>query len=343
MGIIGEERPVRFAPALVSPLFPSLVSADADNGRMAQSRPGRMTAGPRREQLISVARSLFAREGYQTVSVEEIAAAAGVSKPIVYEHFGGKEGLYAVVVDREMQLLTRLLSDSMRDANDHPRHLTEKACLALLSYIDEHSEGFRILTRDSPITEPGSSFNSLLGDISTRVEYLLSATFRTHGIPVESAPFYAQMLIGMTVYTGQYWAAHHQVSKIELASDIVNLAWNGLSRMSPHPTLRFEGPDAARNRAEYERRKHALPSDDGQPERSGSQGAESHDAESTLSDSAPTSAVASPAPDNDPARRVERKIEKTRAKAAAKIQRLETKKQQKEEKAKGERAAAEQE
>ena len=65
-----------------------------------------MTSLQRREQLIEVGRSLFAAKGFEAVSVEEIAAHAKVSKPIVYEHFGGKEGLYAVIVDREMRALT---------------------------------------------------------------------------------------------------------------------------------------------------------------------------------------------------------------------------------------------
>ena len=58
-----------------------------------------MTGAERREQLIAVARALFADRGFEGTSVEEIAAQAEVSKPMVYEHFGGKEGLYAVVVD----------------------------------------------------------------------------------------------------------------------------------------------------------------------------------------------------------------------------------------------------
>ena len=68
-----------------------------------------MTSYQRREQLIAIGRSLFASKGFEAVSVEEIAASAKVSKPIVYEHFGGKEGLYAVVVDREMRALTDAL------------------------------------------------------------------------------------------------------------------------------------------------------------------------------------------------------------------------------------------
>ncbi|MGB4273104.1 MAG: helix-turn-helix domain-containing protein, partial [Propionicimonas sp.] len=71
-----------------------------------------MTRTERREQLIEVAQGLFAERGLEGTSVEEIAAHAGVSKPVVYEHFGGKEGLYAVVVDREV----RTLHDAIRTA-----------------------------------------------------------------------------------------------------------------------------------------------------------------------------------------------------------------------------------
>ncbi len=64
-----------------------------------------MTGRERREQLLDIGRAIFAEKGYEAVSVEEIAQRAGVSKPVVYEHFGGKEGLYAVVVDREITAL----------------------------------------------------------------------------------------------------------------------------------------------------------------------------------------------------------------------------------------------
>ena len=132
-----------------------------------------MTSYQRREQLIEIGRSLFASKGFEAVSVEEIAATAKVSKPIVYEHFGGKEGLYAVVVDREMRALTDTLINALSDPQAHPRQIVERTALALLTYVEENAEGFRVLTRDSPKTDPAGSFNSLLGDISIRVEDIL--------------------------------------------------------------------------------------------------------------------------------------------------------------------------
>lgn len=203
-----------------------------------------MTSLQRREQLIRIGRSLFASKGFEAVSVEEIAASAKVSKPIVYEHFGGKEGLYAVVVDREMRALTDALTEALSEPSGHPRQIVERTALALLTYIEENAEGFQVLVRDSPSTDPAGSFSSLLGDVSLKVEKLLAASFKQQKLPTKGVPYYAQMLVGMTVFTGQYWADQRKISKEQLAAHIVNLAWHGLSRLEAKPTLRFEGAKA---------------------------------------------------------------------------------------------------
>ena len=78
---------------------------DAHEKQKSPSARSRMTGKQRREQLIDVGRKLFADKGFEATTVEEISSKAGVSKPVVYEHFGGKEGLYAVVVDREIASL----------------------------------------------------------------------------------------------------------------------------------------------------------------------------------------------------------------------------------------------
>ncbi|HEY7489026.1 MAG TPA: helix-turn-helix domain-containing protein, partial [Streptosporangiaceae bacterium] len=67
-----------------------------------------MTGRQRREQLLEIGRHLFAERGFDGTTIEEIATRADVAKPVVYEHFGGKEGLYAVVVDREVQHLLNM-------------------------------------------------------------------------------------------------------------------------------------------------------------------------------------------------------------------------------------------
>jgi AcrR family transcriptional regulator len=126
----------------------------------------RMTGKERREQLLEIGRSLFAERGFDATSVEEIAAKAGVSKPVVYEHFGGKEGLYAVVVDREMRTLLDMVTSAL--TGGHPRELLEQAAFALLDYVENYSDGFRILVRDSPVAASTGNFASLISDIARR-------------------------------------------------------------------------------------------------------------------------------------------------------------------------------
>ena len=195
-----------------------------------------MTSAERREQLIDIARRLFAERGFDGASVEEIAARAEVSKPVVYEHFGGKEGLYAVVVDREV----RRLLDMMRGAltSGYPRELLEQAAFALLDYIEQSSDGFRILVRDSPLGSSSGSFVSIISDVATRVEHILAAEFKNRGFDAKAAPMYAQMLVGMVGTTGQWWLDARKPSKEVVAAHLVNLAWHGLSGLEKNPTLR---------------------------------------------------------------------------------------------------------
>src|SRR5512133_4059302 len=133
---------------------------------MAEPGRRRLTASARRAQLIDVGRAVFAKRGYDATSVEEIAEHAKISKPIVYEHFGGKEGLYAVVIDREMQRLLDVFTGALTAGS--PRELLEQAALALLTYVEQETDGFRILVRDSPVASTSGTFSSLLNDIASQ-------------------------------------------------------------------------------------------------------------------------------------------------------------------------------
>ncbi|GAA2521635.1 TetR/AcrR family transcriptional regulator [Rarobacter incanus] len=195
-----------------------------------------MTAKDRREQLLAVSRRLFAAKGFEGTSVEEIAAQSGVSKPIVYEHFGGKEGMYAVVVDREIQSLTGALSGAL-EAGGHPKALVERTALALLGYIEQNEDGFRILVRDSPVAQATGTFSSLIGDVATQVEHMLADQFRKRRLDAGTASIYAQMLVGMVALTGQYWLDNRELDKSVVAAHLVNLAWFGLSGMQRNPHL----------------------------------------------------------------------------------------------------------
>lgn len=199
-------------------------------------RATRMTGSQRREQLLTVSRGLFAEKGFEGTSVEEIASRAKVSKPVVYEHFGGKEGMYAVIVDREVQRLTGTLIGAL-DEGGHPRRVVERTALALLDYIEENTDGFRILVRDSPVAQATGTFSSLIGDVATQVEHILGEQFAKSGLKESYAPMYAQMLVGMIALTGQWWLETRSPKKQEVAAHLVNLAWNGLHGLERSPVI----------------------------------------------------------------------------------------------------------
>ncbi|MDF9813630.1 AcrR family transcriptional regulator [Streptomyces sp. SPB162] len=217
----------------------SSTSGEGPNGTTGtgarRARRVRMTGKERREQLLDIGRTLFAERGFEGTSVEEIAHKAGVSKPVVYEHFGGKEGLYAVVVDREMRRLLDMVTSAL--TGGHPRELLEQAAFALLDYIEQYTDGFRILVRDSPVAQSTGTFASLISDIATQVEDILGMEFKNRGFDAKLAPMYAQALVGMVALTGQWWLDAQRPDKAEVAAHLVNLSWNGLSGLEPRPRL----------------------------------------------------------------------------------------------------------
>ena len=202
-----------------------------------------MTGVQQRAQLIEVARGLFARRGLDGTTLAEIAAAAGVSKPVVHEHFGSKEALYAEVVDAEFNRLLAAVTEAL-SADAGPRILIERAAYALLDYIEHHTDGFRILARDVPPGQPEGTFATLLSRITGDVEHILATEFGDRGLSAGAGGMYAQMLVGMVAMTGQWWLAARTPDKATVAAHLVNLSWNGLAGLQRDPQLSPEPPPA---------------------------------------------------------------------------------------------------
>src|ERR1700678_4327859 len=112
------------------------------NAQSQRSGRKRMTGKERRQQLLDIGRRLFAERGFEGTSIEEVAAQAGVSKPVVYEHFGGKEGLYAVVVDREVERLLSMATTLLLEGGN-TREKFEAAAGQALQHTDDHAGRFR--------------------------------------------------------------------------------------------------------------------------------------------------------------------------------------------------------
>lgn len=198
-------------------------------------RRRRLSGTERRAQLIDVGRAVFAKRGYAATSVEEIAHKAKVSKPVVYEHFGGKEGLYAVVVDREMDYIVRRVVEAI--ATGSARERVERASLAFLTYVRDYPDGFAVLAQDSPISAANGRLTSLLSDLAERIGDLFTESFKAAGYDARSAPIYAHALVGMVTFVGSWWTRVRKPAIEDVAKHIGALAWMGLRHLPKQPRL----------------------------------------------------------------------------------------------------------
>ncbi len=199
-------------------------------------RSGRLTAAARRAQLVDVGRAVFAKRGYEAASVEEIADRAKVSKPIVYEHFGGKEGLYAVVVDREVEHIVTRIVEAVSAGS--PRQRLEQAVIAFLTYAKERPDGFAMLLRDAPLSKRGGEMPALMYDLADRIGGVFTEQFRKAGYDAKTAPIYAHALVGMVAFVGQWWTETRKPPPAErVASHVAALAWMGLRHLPRRPVL----------------------------------------------------------------------------------------------------------
>jgi AcrR family transcriptional regulator len=208
-----------------------------------ESPPKRLTATARRAQLIEVGKAVFAERGYEATSVEEIAERAKVSKPIVYEHFGGKEGLYAVIVDREMENVVRRIAGAIESGS--PRERLEGAALAFLTYVEEDPDGFAVLSREAPVSARGGEMWSLLNEVATRVGEVFASEFRKAGYDRKAAPIYAHALVGMVTFVGQWWTEARKPSVETVTKHLVALAWMGLRHLPKEPELQASKREVA--------------------------------------------------------------------------------------------------
>lgn len=195
----------------------------------------RMTRAQRREQLLDVGRAVFAQRGHAATTMEEIAEHAGVSKPVVYEHFGSKDGLYQAVVREEVDELAARMAAAV--STNVARVAGEQAALAFLTYIDEREDGFRVLVRDAPVGASTGGLATVMSVIAVRVEQLLRDTFADRGFDADAAPMYARMLVGAVAMVGEWWLDDGKRDRDRVVAHVVNLLWFGLRNLKPEPEL----------------------------------------------------------------------------------------------------------
>ncbi|MEZ5282027.1 MAG: TetR/AcrR family transcriptional regulator [Acidimicrobiales bacterium] len=187
----------------------------------------RMPAAERRRQLLDEAVHVFSEVGYHGASMNDIALAAGVTKPVIYQHFESKLELYLELLDDIARRLSSTISEAVGSARSGRDQIRE-GLLAYFSFVQEHRNEFRVLfgSRAQATGEFGSALRDAERSITESVGDLAEAS--------EAGPLprrTATAIVSMAEGACRHWLAHEpEVSAETLADDLADLLWNGISR-----------------------------------------------------------------------------------------------------------------
>jgi AcrR family transcriptional regulator len=194
----------------------------------------RLRAAERRAQLLGVARRLFARDGYRGASMESIAEAAGVTKPVLYQHFSSKRALYSALLANDLGRLTQELETAFSQAEDNEERL-RRGFGAYLDFVDRHEDAFRLLFTealglDADFQRQVTEFRRW---VAARVARIIAAEA---GLPPPRARALAAAIVGMAEGAAGWWLDERRpLEPRELADELAGLAWKGFARFPAGP------------------------------------------------------------------------------------------------------------
>jgi AcrR family transcriptional regulator len=183
----------------------------------------------RREQLVDATLAAVGKHG-AGVGMEEIAAAAGTSKTVVYRHFADRSELHVAVCSRVAEQLTRKLREAM-GSSDEPRQMVAAAVDTYLAFLEADPEVYRFVVTHSPAGDDGkdpiSSLSDLVGD---EVGGLVAGFLARAGQDTAPAAPWGHGVIGLVRAAADWWLrADRPMPRAQLATHLTDLAWAGLS------------------------------------------------------------------------------------------------------------------
>ncbi len=189
----------------------------------------RLPAAQRRRQLLDVALAAFSEGGFHGTSMDDVAAAAGVTKPVLYQHFGSKRALYVELLDDVGGQLMDVIAKAAAEAAG-PHRQVEAGFGAYFRFVEHHEPAFRLLFGG------GSKRDDDFADRVRLVEGAIAeliATFITAELPPAQTLTLAHGIVGMAESTCRHWlraraAGDATTSADEIADLLAELAWAGL-------------------------------------------------------------------------------------------------------------------
>jgi AcrR family transcriptional regulator len=201
--------------------------ADTTTGRKR-----RMRAPERREQLLEVARKVFGRRGYHTVTMDAVAREAGVTKPILYDHFPSKRELYLSLLEADLANLKERLGEALETSKGN-RERIRGSFQAYFDFVDDHAEGFRLVMQEAVGSERESREKvfRFRDEVLEQVTEVIARESRGNLDRREAADV-ALGLIGMVETVAQRDAGAAKEQRAKTVDTLVRLAWRGITGLT---------------------------------------------------------------------------------------------------------------
>ncbi len=192
----------------------------------------RMRAPERRRQLLEVARKVFGRRGYHTVTMDSVAREAGVTKPILYDHFPSKRELYLALLEADLSNLQKRLAEGIENSRGN-RERIRASFQTYFDFVDEHAEGFRLLMQEA--VGGDRHFQELVfkfrDEVLQKVTEVLIRESKGN-LDRDQAKDVALGLIGMAETVAQNNPGAPKEERSRTVDTLVRLAWRGITGLT---------------------------------------------------------------------------------------------------------------
>lgn len=200
------------------------------------ARGVRLPRTARRAQLLAAAQDVFVSNGYHATAMDEIAERAGVSKPVLYQHFPGKLELYLALLETHVEQLVRRVTQAIESTHDNKLRI-QAAVTAYYDFVGGEGQAFRLVFESDLRSEPAVQ-DTVERATSACVDAITKTITADAGLDEDRARLLAVGLVGMSEVTARFWLdADQPVPKEQAISLISTLAWKGIGGGFPfqHP------------------------------------------------------------------------------------------------------------
>jgi AcrR family transcriptional regulator len=193
---------------------------------------------PERErQMLDVAEEVFGERGYRAASMDEIAERCGVSKPMLYEYFGSKDGLLLACVARSQRELGEVTARAIEGLTD-PREILWRGMVAYFAFIDSHRRSFGMLVKEPLAGAPGTAdaIEAIRRQQSALIAGVLSGF--AADAPADVVEAYTEIIMGASERLSLWRLRRPGVTAEQAAAHMTDFCWTGLSPFVQEPAVR---------------------------------------------------------------------------------------------------------